>query len=171
MIMILVESSGILSVSVTQTVEACGVDMISAPATSNILVNALPQPFIGKDTVVCDFNESFEIFAGEWEGGVVWQDGSEDEYFEVEEKGTYEVMVTDSMGCVGKDMIRVTSNCCEFDYPNVINVSSDIGNDEFKVTDIYDCTITKKISIFDRWGNMVYQSDDCLLYTSPSPRD
>ena len=163
MIMILAQSSGTLSVSVTQTVEVCGADMISLPSTADIVVNALPQPFIGADTIVCDFSESFEVFAGEWEGGVVWQDGSEDEYFDIEEKGTYEVMVTDSMGCVGKDVIRVTSNCCEFDYPNVMNVSSQVGNNEFKVTDIYDCTITNKISIFDRWGNMVYQSDDASI--------
>jgi len=160
MIMILATSSGMMNVSVTQTVEVCGKDMISEASSTDIMVNALPQPFIGLDTTVCDFDETFEVFAGEWEGGVLWNNGSDDEYFEIREKGEYEVMVTDSMGCVGYDKIRVTSNCCEFDYPNIMNVTSVRGNDKFKVTDIYDCTITSKISIFDRWGNKVYQSED-----------
>ena len=160
MIMILANVAGPMPVTVTQSAEVCGLQMISDAATATIFVNELPVVSLGRDTTVCEFETTFELYAGEWEGGVTWQDGSEDEYFEVEEKGMYQATVIDSMGCAGTGAIRITSDCCDFAFPNVMNLSSQTGNNEFSITDIYNCSIESQYQIFDRWGNLVYSTND-----------
>ena len=160
MIMIVADVAGAMTVSVTQMAESCGVNMISDRATAEIFVNELPTVALGRDTTVCEFETVFELYAGEWPGGVTWQDGSEDDYFEVEEKGLYQATAIDSMGCAGTGSIRITSDCCDFAFPNIINVASQSGNNAFSITDIYNCSIESQYQIFDRWGNMVHSTND-----------
>ena len=67
-----------------------------------------PQPDLGIDTSFCE-GDSLLLNPGDY-SEYVWQDGSEEAIFEVDNSGNYSVVVTDSNGCVGTDMIVVGVN-------------------------------------------------------------
>jgi gliding motility-associated-like protein len=77
-------------------------------------------------------------------------------------EGAYEVEVLDSLGCKGSVSNNLTSYSCEFAMPNIINTYYTSSNDYFNITDIHGCVIKSDITIFDRWGNVVYRSNDGL---------
>jgi gliding motility-associated-like protein len=63
---------------------------------------------LGDDAIVCD-GETIVLSAQGFES-VIWQDGSTDESFIVEESGTYSVDVIDSEGCSYSDVVTITVN-------------------------------------------------------------
>jgi gliding motility-associated-like protein len=63
---------------------------------------------LGDDAIVCD-GETIVLSALGFES-VIWQDGSTDESFTVEESGTYSVDVIDSEGCSYSDVITIIIN-------------------------------------------------------------
>jgi gliding motility-associated-like protein len=63
---------------------------------------------LGDDAIVCD-GETIVLSALGFES-VIWQDGSTDESFTVEESGTYSVNVTDAFGCNYNDAVTITVN-------------------------------------------------------------
>jgi gliding motility-associated-like protein len=158
MSMILVESPGIITVSVTQFLEGCDKNLVSQASEIMITVLDNPKPDLGRDTTYCELKESFTLYPGDFEE-YEWQDGSNESEFLVEHEGIYSVSVIDSMGCIGTDMVNIKSFCCEFAYPNIFKADSRGGNSEFIVTDIYDCVIKAEVFIYDRWGNLVYIGD------------
>jgi len=158
MSMIVVDSPGKITVSVTQYLEGCDDNLSSSASEIDITVHDTPKPNLGPDTTFCELDETFTVFPGEFEE-YEWHDGSTDDEFLIDGQGIYSVSVMDTMGCVGTDMVNIKSFCCEFAYPNIFKADSREGNDVFKVTDIYDCVIEDEIFIYDRWGNLVYIGD------------
>ena len=63
---------------------------------------------LGDDAIVCD-GETIVLSAQGFES-VIWQDGSTDENFIVEESGTYSVDVIDSEGCSSSDVVTIIIN-------------------------------------------------------------
>ena len=61
--------------------------------------------------------------------------------------------------------------------PNTFTPNGDGDNDEFFADGIGLDNVKFDLKIFDRWGQLIFESTnpdyhwDCLLYTSPSPRD
>ncbi len=155
MSMVVVENSGTLTIQVTQSLEGCNDGLQSAASSLDVEVNPIPHPYLGPDTTFCELDEPFTLNPGDFDE-YQWQDGSDDNEFVVYQKGVYSVTVVDSMGCVGFDEVHVKSFCCDFAYPDIINIDSQNGNDKFHITDIYGCMIESEIKIFDRWGNLVY---------------
>ncbi len=154
--MVVVDRPGPITVQVTQSFDDCGVDgLVSNASILEIEVNPIPHPFLGIDTTYCELEESFIITPGEYED-YLWQDGSDNEAYEVTEKGEYSVVVTDSLGCEGSTLLHVKSFCCEFAFPNIFIIDTDTGNESFHVTDVYDCITEATLKVYDRWGNLVY---------------
>jgi gliding motility-associated-like protein len=73
----------------------------------------------------------------------------------------YEVVVTDSSGCVAKDELAILINRQEGVYvPNAFSPNGDGVND---VLTVFTDPSVRKITyfrIFDRWGNLVYEGQD-----------
>ena len=114
---------------------------------------------LGRDTFICpgtilDLN-AFSPSAIDY----LWQDGSTESFFEVEEPGMYEVLV--SNGCVDwSDSIQVNwESCCAVYVPNAFSPNDDGINDLFKP--FFECALTDyELLIFDRWGGLVYRGTD-----------
>lgn len=73
---------------------------------------------------------------------------------------TYYVTVETPDGCSSTDSvyIKVENGCRDLFIPNMFSPNSDGENDEFCVYG--DCITAYEISIFNRWGEVVYTSDN-----------
>ncbi len=83
------------------------------------------------------------------------------------EEGIYSITLESSRGCDSLITIRIDRNraincdsLCDFQIPNVFTPNDDGINDVFMFPSIVGNLISMKI--FNRWGNLVYQSSDPL---------
>lgn len=137
-----------------RTENSCGV------FSDTITVAFEAMPNTDRETVVVcrDDTASFDVFSpvASWE----WFDGRRDTVRHFSEQGIYPVFYTNSCGTFRKDVVVDVSNCeCPFYVPNAFTPNNDGKNDVFEV--VHSCDIQMfNIRVFDRWGNLVYQSDD-----------
>lgn len=130
------------------------------PATAEVVVHALPQPFLGNDTIICGDEHSplLTLSPGAFEQ-YRWQNNALTPSFDVLREGLYWVRVTDENGCSGTDSIVVRDLCpTRYYIPNVFSPNDDGVNDYFSIfgSDI----LGLQLSIYDRWGSLLFQSDD-----------
>jgi gliding motility-associated-like protein len=151
--------AGLYKVSVRQVAKEC--EITSDPLSVEVLVNALPSLSLGPDSTICELDGPFKLQVEEF-NKIEWTNGSNQPSITIEEKGLYGVTVTNQEGCSMYDEITLKHFCCKIYHPNIINVNSKNAiNREFKLSHT-DCVIESKLRIFDRWGNLVYKSDDGL---------
>ncbi|MCB9234899.1 MAG: gliding motility-associated C-terminal domain-containing protein [Bacteroidia bacterium] len=77
----------------------------SAPDQVTVIVNALPTPFIGNDTTVCD---SLILDAGPGYLEYLWSDNSTNQNLTIYTPGLYWVEVMNTDSCVARDSILIT---------------------------------------------------------------
>jgi gliding motility-associated-like protein len=74
---------------------------------------------------------------------------------------TYQLTVTDENGCTGFDDIIVeVNNERILDFPNAFSPNGDAYNDQFDIILGRDVSLVNNLSIFDRWGNLVFSRND-----------
>lgn len=138
-------------------------------AHTTVIVLPLPHPAISNDTTITA-GTSINLFAT---GGTsyLWMPGAglscntcATPVATPTTTTTYSVTVTDSAGCssVIYVTVDVTLPCSDFTVPNVFTPNDDGINDDF-VVDAHNPS-TYSIEIFDRWGKMVYTSNDATQY-------
>lgn len=125
-----------------------------------------PEIFAGNDTAVCpDFD--YQIITTNSGGSIIWQPAiglndatSATPTFNYTDAVTYTVSVTDSNGCVAYDELRIDMATCEtfIKIPQAFTPNGDGVNDYFTIFGKY--VDDYEIRIFNRWGEMVYQSTD-----------
>lgn len=73
---------------------------------------------------------------------------------------TYNVMITTPDGCTADTNITLIfkMKCSELFVPTIFSPNGDGNNDEFKVYG--KCIASIEMKIYDRWGELVFQSDD-----------
>lgn len=135
-----------------------------------VAVNPHPQPDLGNDRVVIKGDE-VELSANVSDNidEYVWTPWTglncascEDVRFMAENDVTYQVEVTDIYGCKGIDSvnIKVIETCGDDVFiPNSFSPNGDSKNDVLYVRGKHLSGI-QIFRIFDRWGNMVYESSD-----------
>lgn len=141
--------------SVTVSNAACSE---TASITVN-LVNPDVYPIVlPPDTSVCRQNLPF-ILSPVFNSGdtLVWQDGTARSDYSVTQSGNY-TAVLNADGCLFSAQTNVEVNdCSEKIYiPNVFSPNNDGINDLFKIEGSNFTTI--KMSIYDRWGNQIFES-------------
>ena len=158
---LIVDNPGVITVTVTQSLEGCGSGLQSRSTSQDINIFASPIPQLGEDQTFCELDDdnAFLLIPGEFEE-YEWQDGSDDPVFEVDEEGIYSVTVIDSMGCEGTDFVDIKSFCCEFYWPNIINSGNRGANSMFEIHDGFGCALTSELTVFDRWGNLIFRGED-----------
>lgn len=72
-----------------------------------LIVNIIPDNFLGNDTVMCE-DSFFDIHAPSYYDNYLWQDGSTDSVYIAWQTGDYWVFVEDSIGCSGIDTISLS---------------------------------------------------------------
>jgi len=110
---LLADTAGIYWLEVTDE-NAC-----AARDSMLLIVNKVPDDFLGNDTVMCD-GDYFDIHAPSFYDKYLWQDGSTDSVFIAWQTGNYWVYVEDSIGCNGIDSISIASF-----QPPLLNHSND----------------------------------------------
>ena len=114
------------------------------------------------DTTVCDDDEAVFDFS-DTRFTVEWFDGSRDLERTFNEEGTYGAILTNKCGSFPKDFrVNIVDCECPLYVPNSFTPNGDGVNDEFLIG--YDCQLTSfNIRIFNRWGEVIYESDDSQL--------
>lgn len=129
--------------------------------STELRIHPLPNVVLaeGVDTLYIIENSSVQLDAGNWDF-YEWQPGgSTERYLDVGAEGLYSVQVTDSNCCRNADSVLVLY--AKINFPNAFNPkSTNILNREFKVVGIFGGFKSYKMNIFNRWGQMVFESED-----------
>ncbi|MBU6339861.1 MAG: gliding motility-associated C-terminal domain-containing protein [Bacteroidetes bacterium] len=143
------------SYAVVGTVSGCE----SYPAYAQVVVFPSPEPFLGRDTVVCPETSGIPLLVlqpGSYQA-YAWQDQSRGANFSVVEAGNYQVTVEDEHGCKGSDEVTVRTICpTKYYIPNIFSPNNDGFNDDFGIdgTDIR----TLDFRVYDRWGDLLFET-------------
>lgn len=128
------------------------------PAFTPVEIIPTPEPYLGPDTIFCSKEFEFILNPGIY-SKYQWSTGSSNQSIKIEEEGIYSIQVTDEYGCVGEEEVLLEEICPTKVYaPNVFSPNNDGFNDNFQIFafDIIDYHLT----IFSRWGELVFESDD-----------
>lgn len=153
-----VRQSGIYTDTLTNTF---GCDSI---VLTNLWVkDSLRNLFLGNDTSICDGDK---LLLNPGLNGVkyLWQNGSAQHTFTVDKEGVYYVEISDACTSLSDTIHVSTGDCsCTFYIPNAFSPNNDGYNDIFKP--IVKCAYFKQYSflIYDRWGELLFQSNDTDL--------
>lgn len=90
---------------------------------------------------------------------LTWNNGSTDNFIVVDQPGQYTVTMNNVCHSY-TDVSVVTIKPCDLEVPNIISLSSQVGNQLFNVD--YDGIATFECVILNRWGNVIY------TYTNPA---
>ncbi len=147
----LVEMSGQYWVEVTSDEGCRGGD------TVNVDITLMPDIWLGNDTSFCK-EISLLLDAGNDFDQYLWQDGSSVSDYLVTGEGIYWVHVQ-FKGCEDGDTLVVTEDCPSLIwFPNSFTPNGDGKNDFFMP--VYDNIQTYSLLVFDRWGTMLFESND-----------
>lgn len=140
---------------VTATIFGC----IAKPDFVTVLVNPLPTPKLGEDTIFCDRDGIPLLLSPGLYDAYQWSEGSNTQTLEIPAEGMYTVTVTDANTCMASDSILLTAQCPTSIYiPTAFSPNDDGVNDIFEIS-AFDIT-GMELLIYDRWGNLMFQTRD-----------
>ena len=120
------------------------------------------KPNLGRDTLLCE-NTTLTLRSDVQAQILRWQDGSVGNLFAVRSPGLYVLQAIEGP-CSASDTIAVAfRRCAVFKayLPNVFSPNGDGINDDFRPLLPPGIVIGKyEFRIFDRWGNLVFESND-----------
>jgi gliding motility-associated-like protein len=151
------QSGGIGRVSLSINDKTCNGVILD----SQIVVGKIPQIYLGEDTTICSLDQTvnkYELKIDSFQN-ILWSTGSTSQKIIVDNEGTYSVTVKNAEGCEATDSITIVDFCCKIRYPNIIKLSSNNQNNSFNI-DHTECVESSKLRIYDRWGNLIFQSND-----------
>lgn len=166
---------GVFSVTygLKDEVNECGFSQASDTISITWVDPAMTDLLIPTDTIICvdltltlDASVPFDSTRYIWEKGPIPElEFDEDSIvytgpvIVIEEEGTYNITLIDSMGCRNQSEINVTIDECKplLDIPNVFTPNGDGVNDELSFRQLEKCTDVE-IQIVNRWGRTVLRS-------------
>jgi gliding motility-associated-like protein len=127
-----------------------------------INVNYLTKPSLGNDTILCSAS-TLTLTAGTANTGAafLWSTGDTTSFITVIKQGEYWVHVSDR-NCAFADSILVTGAMDDppMYVPNCFSPNGDGLNDTFKPQGPEGNFTSFDMKIFDRWGELIYESYD-----------
>ncbi len=154
--------SGSYSLRVTDTLD-CYLD-----ESIELIIHPLPTPsFAGQDTVVTE--EPVDIDAGIGFASYLWNTGATSQLITAEVEDWYSVLIESQYGCFGQDSVYVLfweppqppePISEQIYFPNAFTPDGDGLNDEFKAMSQPDNLTSFSMTIFNRWGQMVFETKD-----------
>jgi len=117
---------------------------------------------LGDDEIYCQrtpIDRTLEVYvpAG---AASLWQDGSTDLVYHVQDSGVYYVVVRDAY-CTFSDTVKIRREFCDciMEIPTAFTPNGDGRNDSWRPVIEAGCPVHEfRLRIFDRWGKMVYSS-------------
>ena len=135
----------------------CGVDY----DTTFVFVQPLPEVELGVDTVM-KYASTITLDAGYGHESVIWQDGSTMSDYTVDYPGTFWVNVFDEYNCKSSDTITIEPIPFQIFAPTAFTPNGDDLNDTFFIRTSYDIEFEYEMMIFNRWGELLFESADPL---------
>ncbi len=131
--------------------------------TENVIINPLPDVQINEsttDTIYIIANTTIRLDAGEGYEFYNWNNGEgTNRFFNVDKEGFYSVNVTDYNCCKNSDEVYV--KFANLSFPNAFKPSSsNTENKSFKVIGDISALAGYSLRIFNRWGQMIFETDD-----------
>lgn len=129
--------------------------------TKDIRIHPLPDVALaqGVDTLYILENSSVQLDAGQWDFYKWSPGGSTERYLNVTEEGLFQVMVTDSNCCKNTDEVYI--KYATINFPSAFYPKSNItSNSVFKIVGNYSGFKSYRFSIFNRWGQLLFESED-----------
>jgi gliding motility-associated-like protein len=126
--------------------------------SDSLTVTVHPKPAVELgDTVLLFTGSTIDLHAGGGYMEYLWSTQSTDSVITASTQGQYWTRVKDYNCCINSDSVYVRI----FDYytPNAFTPNGDGLNDLFRVVGKYR-NIDFAMYIYDRWGGMVFESDD-----------
>ncbi|MBC7425380.1 MAG: gliding motility-associated C-terminal domain-containing protein, partial [Bacteroidia bacterium] len=149
------KTSGKGTYSLTITDNGCSV-------SDTVLVDGALKPSLipFSDTFMCDEIPIMLSFLAESNVNYSWNDLKKDNPRKFIIAGNYWLKASNSCGdSIVYFSVRDTTCKCKIYVPNVFSPNLDLYNDNFSI--VHACDLRDfKIKIYDRWGGMVYKSDD-----------
>lgn len=117
---------------------------------------------LGNDTTLCH-DGTLLLDATTNSSTYLWQDGSTNSTFLVNDSGLYRVTVQNNCSILNDSIYISTKNCnCELQIPNVITPNRDNVNDYFHV--LSPCEFSAfNLKIFNRWGELLISYNNSVL--------
>ncbi|HMK16864.1 MAG TPA: SBBP repeat-containing protein [Chitinophagaceae bacterium] len=124
----------------------------------NIFSN--PSGFLNRTDTICQY-EKITIAPFTSYSQYAWSNGSMQSRITVDKPGQYILTVKDVNNCMGKDTIDVIQKVCQSGVwiPNAFTPDGNQLNDVFRAM-VYGITESFKFQVFDRWGNLVFETTD-----------
>ncbi len=148
--------AGMYSLLITDTL-GCYSD-----TTFEIFLYPSTPEFAVQDTIFTD--DPFDLDAGAGFVHYLWNTGDTTQMIWVEEDGWYSAEVESPEGCVGVDssyiIFSTPPELIKIFFPNAFTPNGDGLNDEFKVVTPSTNVEVFSLSIFNRWGAMIFQTND-----------
>lgn len=134
--------------------------------SDSIFIDYTWFPTVGlpADTTICDEEELEITPVMEYQTGVLWQDGSVNDWYIAEEAEEVILTVQNSCGYASDTIVVSTTLCDCFLYlPNAFTPNGD-GMNDFYLAEA-DCDITNyELMIFNRWGERIFKTEDIQIY-------
>ncbi len=132
--------------------------VVSDQFTVGARANALPAPYLGKDTTICSGTSTLALNAGTY-NSYLWQDSSTAQVFIVVDSGKYWVRVTGTNGCTASDTLVVTQKCDNrLVVPDAFSPNGD-GKNDFFTAKTNDVPKKFVMHVYNRWGELVFESN------------
>ncbi len=120
----------------------------------------IPSAVLPNDTIICQRSEGFvlkPVLAFD-NVNYLWNDESTSDSIIVSRQGAYTVEISNQCGSTSDNIIISTEDCRNFYMPNVFSPNLDGINDVvFPFIDSGDVDQISNFSIYNRWGNLVYE--------------
>ena len=131
--------------------------------TISVTTHSVSSIDLGDDAQLCKGDELQlpEIVTSEQSDVYLWQDGSTGSVVKVTEAGRYYVTLSNQCQTI-KDTINITSRNCYFFFPSAFSPNGDGRNDIAKLIGDVAAVVDYKLSIFNRWGEVVYVTSNAI---------
>ena len=150
----------------------------TATGTQTIIINTYPTaPLAGTDTEYCSgvfFDDMTASGTGgtfTWYGDSLLTDflGTGSTLVPDDVIGTTTYYVTETTnGCEGPEsMVTITVNACDITVPTAFTPDGDMVNDIWEILHIDVTYPNSEVFVYNRWGNMIYSSDQGAYMQRP----
>lgn len=113
---------------------------------------------LGQDTALC--GPTLLLSPGNGYLSYRWQDGSTAPTYLVQATGLFTIEVSDADSCIARDSIHVMIDCSDLNFPSAFTPNSDGLNDNFGAAGNLGLVRAFSLQIFNRWGQLVFQSNN-----------
>lgn len=145
--------AGIYTITVTDTINC-----IETKSMELIVYLEPAIDFAPYDTLWVD--PGYLLEAGFGADSYIWNTGETTESIIIDTIGSYNVEVASYEGCKSTDTVQILWGGTPFYMPNAFTPNGDGLNDVFGVVQKNDYVNQFHMSIFNRWGQMIYETSD-----------